>query len=46
MDSDAGWAWKLGEKRKSKMIFIRRDMPKKLLLDGLALCMASVQPVR
>jgi len=41
MASDAGAAWKRGEKRESKMVFIGRDMPKELLLDGLAQCVAT-----
>jgi G3E family GTPase len=40
MGSDAGSAWKAGEKRESKMVFIGRDMPKEMLLDGLAHCAA------
>jgi G3E family GTPase len=41
MGSDAGGAWKLGEKRESKMVFIGRDMPKDVLLGGLAQCVAA-----
>ena len=41
MGSDAGAAWKLGEKRESRMVFIGRDMPKDVLLDGLAQCVAA-----
>ncbi len=41
MGSDLGAAWKPGEKRDSKMVFIGRDMPKSLLLDGLAQCLAQ-----
>jgi len=41
MGSDAGAAWKRGEKRESKLVFIGRDMPKVKLLDGLAQCVAS-----
>jgi G3E family GTPase len=40
MGSDAGSPWKPGEKRESKMVFIGRDMPKDVLLDGLAQCVA------
>ncbi len=29
-------AWKPGEARESKMVFIGRDMPKETLLQGLA----------
>jgi len=41
MGSDAGSPWKPGEKRESKIVFIGRDMPKELLLDGLAQCVAA-----
>jgi G3E family GTPase len=41
MASDAGAAWKSGEKRESKIVFIGRDMPRDLLLDGLAHCVAT-----
>jgi G3E family GTPase len=41
MGSDAGSAWKPGEARESKFVFIGRDMPKELLLDGLAHCVAG-----
>ena len=41
MGSDTGAAWKPGEKRDSKMVFIGRDMPKALLLDGLGQCVAT-----
>ena len=44
MGSDAGAAWKPGEQRESKMVFIGRDMPKELLLDGLAQCVAGAKP--
>jgi G3E family GTPase len=43
MGSDAGAAWKPGEKRDSKMVFIGRDMPKDVLLDGLAQCVAGAK---
>ncbi len=43
MGSDAGTAWKPGEKRESKMVFIGRDMPKDVLLDGLAQCVAGAR---
>jgi probable HAF family extracellular repeat protein len=43
MGSDIGSAWKPGEKRDSKMVFIGRDMPKDVLLDGLAQCVAGPQ---
>ena len=41
MGSEHGAAWRPGEKRDSKMVFIGRDMPKGLLLDGLAHCVAQ-----
>ena len=43
MGSDAGAPWKPGEKRDSKMVFIGRDMPKDVLLDGLAQCVAGAK---
>ena len=46
MASDAGAAWKPGEKRESKMVFIGRDMPKDVLLDGLAQCAAGSKTLR
>jgi G3E family GTPase len=45
MGSDTGSAWKPNDKRESKMVFIGRDMPKDLLLEGLAQCVAG-QPRR
>jgi len=44
MGSDLGTAWKAGEKRDSKMVFIGRDMPKDVLLDGLAQCVVGARP--
>ncbi len=49
MGSDTGAAWRPGETRGSKMVFIGRDMPKDVLLDGLAQCVAtsrSAAPIR
>jgi G3E family GTPase len=46
MGSDAGSPWKLGEKRESKMVFIGCDMPKDVLLDGLAQCVAGAPAPR
>jgi G3E family GTPase len=43
MGSAVGADWKPGEKRESKMVFIGRDMPKDLLLAGLAQCVASAE---
>lgn len=45
MGTDVGAAWKPGEARESKFVFIGRDMPKDVLLDGLAQCVAG-QPTR
>ena len=44
MGSDLGTAWKPGEKRDSKMVFIGRDMPKDVLLAGLAQCVVGARP--
>ena len=41
MGSDMGAPWKPGEVRESKFVFIGRDMPKDVLLDGLAQCVAG-----
>jgi G3E family GTPase len=41
MGSDQGAAWKKGEKRDSKIVFIGRDMPKELILDGLEQCLMA-----
>jgi G3E family GTPase len=41
MGSDTGTAWKPGEKRDSKMVFIGRGMPQEVLLDGLRQCVAG-----
>ena len=47
MGSDVGSAWKPGEKRDSKMVFIGRDMPKDVLLAGLAQCVTgAAEPLR
>ena len=43
MASDLGTAWKPGESRDSKLVFIGRDMPRELLLEGLAQCVAGVR---
>ena len=40
MGSDLGAAWKAGEARESKFVFIGRDMPKDVLMEGLAQCAA------
>jgi G3E family GTPase len=41
MGSEEGSPWKPGEKRDSKMVFIGRDMPREVLLDGLAHCVSG-----
>jgi G3E family GTPase len=41
MGSTRGARWKPGEARESKMVFIGRDMPRELLLEGLAECIAA-----
>ncbi len=42
MGADTGPAWKPREQRSSKMVFIGRDLPKDVLLQGLAQCTADV----
>lgn len=46
MGSAVGAAWKPREKRESKMVFIGRDMPKDVLLAGLAQCAVAVNSAR
>jgi G3E family GTPase len=41
LGSELGAAWKPGEKRESKMVFIGKDMPKDMLLAGLGQCVAA-----
>ncbi len=41
MGSDAGSAWKPGEVRESKFVFIGRELPRQVLLDGLRQCVAE-----
>jgi len=41
MGSDLGAAWQADEPRESKLVFIGRDMPKDILLQGLAQCVAQ-----
>ncbi|HEY0061064.1 MAG TPA: GTP-binding protein, partial [Telluria sp.] len=41
MTSEFGAPWKKTEKRESRMVFIGRDLPKDLLLDGLSDCAAG-----
>jgi G3E family GTPase len=44
LGSDFGAEWKAHEQRESKMVFIGRDMPKDILLMGLAQCVAELNP--
>ena len=44
MGSDAGAPWKKGEKRDSKLVFIGHGMPRALLEQGLAQCVAALNP--
>ena len=39
MGSDRGALWKKGEARDSKIVFIGKDMPQDLILDGLTQCL-------
>jgi G3E family GTPase len=39
MGSDQGAKWKKGEARDSRIVFIGKDMPKDVILDGLAQCL-------
>jgi G3E family GTPase len=41
MGSEPGPAWKPGEPRESKLVFIGRELPRDLLLQGLAQCVAG-----
>ena len=41
MGTDLGVAWKPGEARGSKIVFIGRNLPKDILLSGLSQCVAS-----
>ena len=42
MGSDRGAAWKKGEARDSKIVFIGKGMPKDVILDGLTQCLLPV----
>ena len=42
MGSDRGSLWKKGEKRDSRIVFIGKDMPKEVILEGLEQCLAGV----
>jgi G3E family GTPase len=44
MGSDRGAKWKKGEPRTSRMVFIGKDMPREVILQGLAQCL--VDPVK
>jgi len=44
MGNDEGALWKPGEPRETKFVFIGRDLPKDVLLEGLRQCVAG-QPV-
>jgi G3E family GTPase len=49
MGSDEGSAWKKGEARDSKIVFIGKDMPRELIESGLAACLvgaAGAQPTK
>jgi len=41
MGSDLGTPWRPGEARESKFVFIGRDMPRDVLLQGLSQCVAG-----
>jgi G3E family GTPase len=41
MNSDVGQAWAPGEPRKSKLVFIGRDLPKAKILVGLERCLVQ-----
>jgi G3E family GTPase len=40
MEGDHQRAWKAGEKRESRLVFIGRDLPAQILRDGFAACAA------
>ena len=42
MGSDQGAAWKQAEARDSKIVFIGKDMPKDVILEGLEQCLVPV----
>jgi G3E family GTPase len=41
MGSDRGAKWKKGETRDSRMVFIGKEMPREVILDGLAQCLVG-----
>lgn len=44
MSSEYGSVWKNGETRESKLVFIAKNLPKDVLLGGLAQCVAGARP--
>ena len=46
MGADHGAPWREGELRESRMVFIGRDMPKDVLLQGLQQSVAKGEPVQ
>ncbi|MBI3716363.1 MAG: GTP-binding protein [Betaproteobacteria bacterium] len=43
MGGSAGKPWGANEKRESKMVFIGRNLPKKIFVEGLAYCVADAE---
>ena len=43
MGGSPGKAWLPGEARGSKMVFIGRNLPKRIFVEGLAYCVADVE---
>jgi G3E family GTPase len=43
MGGDLGKPWEKGEKRESVMVFIGRDLPQDIIIQGLEQCLAKVQ---
>jgi G3E family GTPase len=41
MGGSPGKPWAAGEKRESKMVFIGRNLPKRIFVEGLAYCVAD-----
>ena len=41
MGGSPGKAWLPSEKRESKMVFIGRNLPKRIFVEGLAYCVAN-----
>ncbi len=42
MGGSPGKPWATGEKRESKMVFIGRNLPKRIFVEGLAYCVADM----